>query len=137
MQLVEPSPYSFFTGCGDWALGCAAFGGVRGWHGRPCPVGALRVVRWPRSPPRGPCAVPHLIGNGVDLKNKVITPHCHVRCQRYCVPSGLSVRSTVIDDARGSLRRLRDWDIMEARMIRDSGRIFSAEKLSNDFDDLV
>ena len=29
-------PYSFFVkACGDWAVGCAAFGGVRGWHGGP------------------------------------------------------------------------------------------------------
>ena len=44
-----------------------------------CPVGPLKVVRRPRPPPRGPCAVPHLIVIGVDLKNKVITPHYHIR----------------------------------------------------------
>ena len=38
--------------------------------GRTCPVGPLKVVRWPRPPPRGPCAVPHLIGNGVDWKKQ-------------------------------------------------------------------
>ena len=37
---------------------------------RACPVGPLRVVRRPRPPPRGPCAVPHLIGNGVNLKTR-------------------------------------------------------------------
>ena len=48
---------------------------------RSCPVGPLKVVRRPRPPPRGPCAVPHLIVIGVAFKNKVITPHFHIRCQ--------------------------------------------------------
>ena len=77
-------PLLFF--CGLWMLGL----GLRSLRWSPrvawmtCPVGPLKVVRWPRPPPRGPCAVPHLIGNGVDSKkkkNKVIAPHHHTRCQ--------------------------------------------------------
>ena len=63
-------PLLFF--CGLWMLGL----GLRSLRWSPrvawrtCPVGPLKVVRWPRPPPRGPCAVPHLIGNGVDSKQQ-------------------------------------------------------------------
>ena len=70
---------------GLWRLGL----GLRSLRWSPrvarktCPVGPLRVVRRPRPPPRGPCAVPHLIVIDVDSKNKVITPLCHIRSQRH------------------------------------------------------
>ena len=70
-----PTLLDIFTCRADIALrswhrldGCLYLGlGLRSlrWSprvaGRTCPVGPLKVVRWPRPPPRGPCAVPHLI----------------------------------------------------------------------------
>ena len=59
-----------------------------------CPVGPLKVVRWPRPPPRGPCAVPHLIVIGVALKNKVKCPHRLSPSLMLSRVSGSNERST-------------------------------------------
>ena len=85
---------------GLWRLGL----GLRSLRWSPrvawmtCPVGPLKVVRWSRPPPRGPCAVPHLIGNGVDSRKQ--DHHASLSRLMSSLPStsGLSVKSTITDE---------------------------------------
>ena len=86
------SPNSFFTGCGDWAVGCAAFGGVRGWHG----AAAATSTTWPlcgTSPDCYWCRFEKQ-GHHTSLSHPLSTSSLSRPMSTSFSPSGSSMRST-------------------------------------------
>ena len=59
-----------WTAARTLAVGCAAFGGVRGWHGGPAPLDRWGLCAGRDLHHSAPCAAPHLIVNVVNLKSR-------------------------------------------------------------------